>query len=158
IYAALEEFESEVRRFRESAGRGMNVTLPFKHRAYAMAGDRSARAEEARAVNTLSFDGERIAGDNTDGAGLIRDITCNLRVPLEGKRILLMGAGGAAYGVCGPLLDERPASLTIANRTLDKAHALRDRFAQSRPGTSAIDVAPYANLDKVEFDLVINAT
>lgn len=156
VFAAPDEFEAVVERFRAAGGRGMNVTLPFKHRAYDLASQRSPRAEAAQAVNTLSFGAGAIAGDNTDGVGLVRDLVQNLGCPLHGRRILLMGAGGAAYGVCRPLLDEAPASLTIVNRTPAKAEALRQRFAAST--RVEIDAAGYEALSGHAFDVVVNAT
>src|SRR5512132_1019439 len=113
VSASDERFESAVELFRNQGGRGMNVTLPFKHRAYALANHRSERAEEALAANTLAFRGDVVFADNTDGYGLVRDLTVNLGCMLRGRRILLMGAGGASYGVCGPLLDEGPAELIV---------------------------------------------
>jgi shikimate dehydrogenase len=104
LSAEPDEFENVVDRFRREGGRGMNVTLPFKHRAFALANGRSARAVQAEAANTLTFRDGAVAADNTDGVGLVRDLTSNLGCTLNGARVLLMGAGGAAYGVCGPLL------------------------------------------------------
>jgi shikimate dehydrogenase len=114
-------FREAVDRFRAAGGRGVNVTVPFKLDAFELASERTGRATQAGAVNTLAFDGARVIGDNTDGAGLVRDIVRNRGFAIAGKRVLLMGAGGAARGVVLPLLDEQPASLAIANRTADKA-------------------------------------
>jgi shikimate dehydrogenase len=157
LHSELDEFERVVECFRQSGGRGMNVTLPFKHRAFALAQERTARAEAAQAANTLTFTDGRIAADNTDGAGLVRDLAENLGCSLRGARILLLGAGGAAYGVCGPLLDQRPSRLVIANRTVEKARALCERFA---PGHEDIarEALGYSQLDAESFDVVINAT
>jgi shikimate dehydrogenase len=157
IYAELDEFEAVVRRFREEGGRGLNVTVPFKHRAYALAQKHAARSEQAQAANTLKFDPDCIFGDNTDGVGLVRDIMQNAGCALAGSRILLMGAGGAAYGVCGALLDERPSVLDIANRTADKALALRDHLFRVRAG-AGISALAYESLAGREYDFVINAT
>jgi shikimate dehydrogenase len=157
LYSGLDEFESVVERFRENGGRGMNVTLPFKHRAFALAHERTARAEAAQAANTLTFTESRIAADNTDGAGLVRDLVENLGCSLRGARILLLGAGGAAYGVCGPLLDERPSRLVVANRTVEKARTLCERFAAAHEDI-ALEAAGYSQLDADSFDIVINAT
>ena len=158
IYSRPDEFEAVVERFRVDGGRGMNVTLPFKHRAYALAQDRTQRAAQAQAVNTLTFTAGRIAGDNTDGIGLVRDITVNLAYSLRARRVLLMGAGGASYGVCGPLLDEAPATLTVANRTVAKAVALCANFKRIHERGRAIAGVGYADLAGSEFDLVVNAT
>jgi shikimate dehydrogenase len=157
IFCEEGAFVATVRRFRDEGGRGLNVTVPFKHEAYELATRRSARAELAGAVNTLSFDGDEIAGDNTDGAGLVRDITQNIGRMLPGKSILLLGAGGASFGVVGPLLDETPAALVIANRTESKAEALAQRFAK-QAAQCRFAASSYAALAGKCFDVVINAT
>ena len=150
-------FADDVEAFRDAGGRGLNVTVPFKLDAYAWATERTDRATQAGAVNTLTLDGEKIIGDNTDGAGLVRDIGERLGVEIAGRRVLLMGAGGAARGVLLPLCGERPVRIAIANRTADKARALALRFL---PHASGIDIAggPYAAFSGETFDLVINAT
>jgi shikimate dehydrogenase len=157
LHSDIDEFEAVVERFRRSGGRGLNVTLPFKHRAFALAHARTRRAAEAQAANTLSFADGEIAADNTDGSGLVRDLTANLGCALRGARILLLGAGGAASGVCGPLLDERPSRLVIANRTVAKARALCERFASMRESI-VLEASGYAQLTADSFDVVINAT
>jgi shikimate dehydrogenase len=157
LSAEPDEFEQVVDRFRRDGGRGMNVTLPFKHRAFALAGERSARAVEAEAANTLVFRERHVAADNTDGVGLVRDLAANLGCTLNGARILLLGAGGAAYGVCGPLLEEGPSRLVVANRTLGKAVALCERFRTTHHGVS-IGAVGYGVLAREQFDVVINAT
>jgi shikimate dehydrogenase len=157
LHAELEDFEAAVRRFREGGGQGLNVTLPFKHRAYATADHRSERAEQAQAVNTLSFAGDAVSGDNTDGIGLVRDLAQNLEFAVGGARVLLMGAGGAAYGVCGSLLAQQPAALVVANRTRGKAVELAARFAKGFAGAD-IAARDYEELSGSTFDLVINAT
>ena len=158
LFAPEDAFESAVQRFRDEGGRGLNVTLPFKHRAFALAGNRSVRAGHALAVNTLSFEAGAIHGDNTDGAGLVRDLVVNLGFALRGRAILLMGAGGASYGVCGPLLDEKPAALAVANRTIAKAVALCRHFQDVRSDAGALSASGYGDLAGKRFDLVINAT
>ena len=158
LFAPEHAFETAVQRFRDEGGRGLNVTLPFKHRAFALAAKRSARAEHALAVNTLSFDGGAIHGDNTDGAGLVRDLVVNLDFALRGRTILLMGSGGASYGVAGPLLDQGPAALVVANRTVEKAVALTRHFEALRTDTDVLSARGYAELRGQKFDLVINAT
>jgi len=154
LLAPLAGFAACVADFRARGGKGVNVTLPFKLEAYQMATRLSVRAEQAQAVNTLKFDSGAIFGDNTDGAGLVRDIETNLGFALAGRQVLLMGAGGAARGAVLPLLEKRPATLVIANRTPDKAHALALHFA--RRGKCA--ACGYAELAGRRFDLVINAT
>lgn len=159
LLAPLAGFAQTVEAFRSRGGQGCNVTLPFKLEAFRLATESSPRARTAQAVNTLKFDGTAIFGDNTDGVGLIRDIRENLGCPIEGKRVLLMGAGGAAQGVLAPLLEERPATLVIANRTPEKAENLAGhirRLARFRP--LFIGAGPYPELKGKQFDLVINAT
>lgn len=158
IHAPEDAFEDAVERFRSAGGRGLNVTLPFKHRAFALATARTARAAHALAVNTLAFEDGAIRGDNTDGAGLVRDLTVNLGLTLRGRTIALLGAGGASYGVCELLLDENPAALVVANRTLDKATALCRHFADSHANGGALSACGYEDLRGRGFDLVINAT
>ena len=154
--AAVEVFRS----IKRGAARGANVTVPFKEEAFRLATRRTPRAEAAGAVNTLSFDADGILGDNTDGAGLVRDLKQNLGCDPGGRRILLLGAGGAARGVILPLLLEGPAELLIANRTEETAARLALEFARL-PGC-AVEVKPdgtgFPGLSGRSFDLVINAT
>jgi shikimate dehydrogenase len=154
LLAPLDGFRATVENFRAEGGMGLNVTLPFKLEAYELAHERSDRAADAQAVNTLKFDGSTLYGDNTDGVGLLRDIEHNLRFPMQGRSILLMGAGGAAQGVIGPLLSVRPERIVIANRTIEKALRLAERFAERGP----ISASSYAALAGQRFDIVINAT
>lgn len=156
--APLHGFVDSVHEFIAMGGKGMNVTVPFKLEAHALATQLTQRASAAQAVNTLQFlpDG-RILGDNTDGAGLVRDLTHNLNVTLTSKRILLLGAGGAAQGVILPLLGEKPATLTIANRTASKASALAELFAAER-GDTKLSGSGFGELSGEAFDVVINAT
>jgi shikimate dehydrogenase len=146
-----------VARFRAEGGRGLNVTVPFKLEAFALADRRTPRAEAAGAVNTLALGADGILGDNTDGAGLVRDLSLNLHCPLAGRRILLLGAGGATRGALLPLLDSAPARLCIANRTRHKAVELAQGFAV-HAGTTRIDGYGFEALAGERFDLVINAT
>jgi len=154
ILAPVDGFVAAVGRFRAQGGRGLNVTVPFKLDAFSVSTTLTERASSAGAVNTLKFDGDSALGDNTDGAGLVADITIRLGVPLTGKRILLMGAGGAARGVVLPLLEQKPALLAIANRTVDKAIALAARW------TSQGDVrgGAYGDFADDNFDVIVNAT
>ena len=165
IDAPLDGFPAAVAAFRAAGGRGGNVTVPFKFEAYALADERSERAEAARAVNTLTFADGRIRGDNTDGVGLVRDISVNLGVGIEGKRVLMVGAGGAAFGVLKPLLDAAPARLVIANRTLVKAEEAADILSRiparagQRPNTLVeVTAKRFEALPGESFDIVINAT
>jgi len=154
IEPPLDGFAAAVAAFRARGGRGANVTMPFKLEAFALATHPSERARLAGAANALKFDGDRIYAENFDGVGLVNDIERNLGYPLAGKRVLLLGAGGAARGVVLPILQRTPAALTIANRNVPKALALRDMFAQYGPLT----VGSYADLGNASFDVVLNAT
>jgi len=154
ILAPRDGFAGAVAAFRAAGGKGLNVTVPFKLEAFALATERTERAEQAGAVNTLKFDGEDALGDNTDGAGLVHDIQDHLGFALAGKRVLIMGAGGAARGVVLPLLREQPASITIANRTVEKAQVLERRFARG----GQVEGGDYARLAGRQFDIIINAT
>jgi len=129
LLCPLDGFEASVREFAAAGGRGCNVTLPFKFEALRLAARCSERARLAGAANTLRFDADGWFADNTDGIGLVRDIEHNAGVPLAGRRVLLVGAGGAGAGVLGPLLAARPAELVLANRSADKAQALVARHA-----------------------------
>lgn len=155
--APLDGFVASVLAFRSEGGRGMNVTVPFKLEAFALANHHSPRAKAAGAVNTLAFRGDEIFGDNTDGAGLVRDLTHNLGVGLRGQRVLLLGAGGAARGVILPLMAEGPAALTIANRGVDKARGLCEQF-EPAAGETRLAAAALANLSGPGYDIIINAT
>lgn len=148
-------FAAAAARFFAEGGKGMNVTLPFKLDAFAFADRRSERAQRAGAANTLWLADGRVHADNTDGPGLVRDLSCNLAWPLQGARVLLLGAGGAVRGVLAPLLACRPASITIANRNVARAHALAASFADMGP----VSACAYAELVPGQrFDLVINGT
>lgn len=155
--APLEGFAASVQQFVDAGGKGANVTVPFKLEAYALAHRLSARAAMAGAVNTLTFSTGEIIGDNTDGIGLVRDITQNAGMPIHGRRVLLLGAGGAARGALLPLLEEHPASLTIANRTLSKAVELVELANSSISFACEVDAKTWEQLDG-SFDLIINAT
>lgn len=151
ILAPLDGFADSVAAFIAAGGRGANVTVPFKEEAFRLANRLSPRAQRAGAVNTLSFDADGILGDNTDGAGLVADLTRNLNCTIVGKRVLLLGAGGAARGVIEPLLDQQPAALVIANRTVSRAKELAELFGRG-VRACGFDAA------NTPFDLVINAT
>ena len=157
LLAPLDSFADAVAQFRVDGGRGLNVTVPFKREAFALADAHSPRAHAAGAVNTLAFGPDGVYGDNTDGVGLVRDLRHNLGCRLEGSRILLLGAGGAARGAMLPLLGAQPASLTLANRSTDKAEALVATFREQR-GSIPLDACGFSALAGREFDVVINAT
>ncbi len=155
ILAPLNDFAATLRAFSDAGGKGANVTVPFKEEAYALTDVRSARAERAGAVNTLIFQQRGgIVGDNTDGVGLVRDLTRNLGLTLAGRRILLLGAGGAARGVLQPLLHAHPRELVIANRSAARARALAQTFADLGP----VHGGGYEMLGDARYDLLINAT
>jgi shikimate dehydrogenase len=158
LLAPLDGFEATVRGFAEGGARGCNVTVPFKSEAWALARQHSERATMAGVANTLRFDAEGWWADNTDGIGLVRDITSSAAVPLAGRRVLLIGAGGAAAGVLGPLLEQAPAQLIVANRTADKAAALVEHFgAQARARRVSLAGATL-EAPGAAFDVVINGS
>jgi len=154
LLAPMGEFAAVAGRFFSDGGRGANVTLPFKVDAFEFADSASERARLAGAANFLALRGTRIEADNTDGAGLVADLTRNLGVPLRGKRILLLGAGGAARGVIAPMLALDPAALVVANRTADRAIQLAARFST----LGAISGVTLGAIPAEPFDLVVNAT
>ena len=157
LFSELNAFVPTVQAFRARGAKGLNVTVPFKLEAFAFADALTERAQQAGAVNVLAFDGDRIRGDNTDGVGLVRDIVANLGHEVQGKRVLLLGAGGAARGAVVPLLQEAPQSLTIANRSADKARALVTQFA-AYAGACTLNAHGYAALAGQQIDIIINAT
>lgn len=155
IEAPLDDFAGAVRRFRDEGGKGGNVTVPFKREAWELADRRTGRAELAGAVNTLQFDADgTILGDNTDGIGLVRDLTVNLDTRLYDRRLLVVGAGGAVRGILGPLLEQAPRELVLANRTVARAEELAGVFAAVGP----IQPSAFGALTGRSFDLVINGT
>jgi shikimate dehydrogenase len=154
LLAPLDGFSATVRSFVAQGGCGLNVTVPFKLEAHALATGLTERARAAGAVNTLKFTNGMIEGDNTDGVGLVTDIVKNAAFPIAGKKVLLLGAGGAARGVVLPLLQEQPAELVIANRTQSKAIELVQQFSAVGGNFRASDFAALAS----PFDIVINAT
>jgi shikimate dehydrogenase len=158
IESPLDQFVATVRVFADSGARGCNVTVPFKGEAFAACTRLSDRARRAEAVNTIAFEADGWFGDNTDGAGLVRDIELNAGVALRGKRVLVLGAGGAAAGALDPLLAAHPAALVVANRTPGKAQAMIERFAA---GAARLDVPlSAASLESpgTGFDVLVNAT
>lgn len=155
IEAPEDGFSERAGAFFDAGGRGLNVTVPFKSEARAWADRASGRADAAAVANTLTrLDDGRIEADNTDGTGLVRDLLANVGLRLSGARILLVGAGGAARGVLGPLLAERPASLFVANRTPERAHSLADAFS----GDGPVHGGGFEELGGQPYDLVINAS
>lgn len=151
VEAPIAGFEQSVAEFFNQGGKGCNVTVPFKEQAYQLADELTERAQLAGAVNTLKYQEGKIIGDNTDGYGLVYDLQRYL--DLKGKRILLLGAGGAARGVIGPLLEQGVAEIVIANRTVAKA----DRLAQLFSGHGEINASEFADVNG-SFDLIVNST
>ena len=159
VLAPLDDFAHTVHGLIAQGFKGANVTVPFKLEAFAMANRLTERAQDAGAVNTLIFDAQGIIGDNTEGIGLVRDITKNIGVSFSGKRVLLIGAGGASEGVLHPILAAQPELLIITNRTLDKALNMVKRV-EARGELLYVSVSAYAfdDLHGQQFDIVINAT
>ena len=155
IHVDLGGFEQAVGNFMANGGKGLNVTVPFKGEAWALVQSRSERAERAGAVNTIILqDDGSLRGDNTDGVGLVNDLQQNHGVEIAGKRLLVLGAGGAVRGVLEPLLKAGPAALVIANRTVDKARQLAQEFA----GLGTLSACGFQDLKGEVFDVVINGT
>jgi shikimate dehydrogenase len=159
IPAPLDGFAETVELLRKEGYKGCNVTVPFKFEAFLQTNERTKRAEVAKAVNTLRFDHDIIYGDNTDGAGLVNNLKNNLNFYFNNKRILLIGAGGAAWGVSLPLLHESPKRLVISNRTIAKAEdAQRILFPFTKGTLTEFVAKKFDDLTGEQFDLVINAT
>lgn len=158
LLCPLDGFATSVRAFAAEGGRGCNVTVPFKFDAYALGAQHTERAKLAQAANVLRFDADGWLADNTDGIGLARDIEHNAGVTLRGQRVLLIGAGGAAAGALGPLIEAGAAEMVVTNRSLDKAQALVERHMRlaDKHGTS-LTARPLADCGAA-FDVVINAT
>lgn len=147
-------FYAAVTAFQAAGGKGLNITVPFKGDAYNIATIRSERAQRAGAVNTLKFSNGEIYGDNTDGIGLLRDLTNNLGISVRGKRLLILGAGGATHGILAPLLNAEPQQVVIANRTAERAVKLANDFAN----LGKIVGGGFNDLTNEQFEIIINAT
>ena len=154
IEGPLAQFAETVDAFRASGGKGLNITAPFKLDAFSYATDHSERATLAGAANAMKFEGNSVFAENFDGVGLVRDVVHNLKFALKGKRVLMLGAGGAARGALLPFLSEEPAILVIANRTLSKAQDL----AQIGSKYGSVSSCDYSDLRTENFDVVFNAT
>lgn len=149
-----EHFTQAVTRFFDEGGKGLNCTVPLKELAWQFADVKSRRAQQSKAVNTLALQADgKILGDNTDGIGLVADLSGHHQVSLTGARVLILGAGGAARGILGPILEQNPQTLVVANRTPAKAEELASAF-------SGADIAGcgFGDLQGAKFDLIINAT
>lgn len=155
ILAPLDGFAATINTLLAQGYKGVNVTVPFKFEAFQLCHALTKQASLAGAVNTMKMTEHGIWGNNTDGDGLIRDITHNLKVTIQGKRVLLLGAGGAAEGVFQPLLAEKPALLVVANRTLDKAEKI---VSKSHDKAEQCSASTFEDLKQQVFDIIINAT
>lgn len=158
VLVPLDGFAEAVRAFAASGARGCNVTVPFKFEVPALAARLTPRAALARAANTLRFDPDGWFADNTDGVGLVRDIEANEGVRLAGRRVLLVGAGGAAAGVLGPLIDARPAQVVVTNRTAARADELVDRHRGLAADRGVALAAAPLDAPGRDFDVVVNAS
>ncbi len=154
--APLADFTGELQRFLDVGGVGANVTVPFKRDAFSLARNASLRAQQAGAANFLMWRGDHWYCDNTDGAGLVRDIEVNLQISLKDKSVLLLGAGGAARGVIGPLLLRSPKQMVVVNRTAERATELVAAY-ENQYAVSALTVDAFI-AQSMKFDVVINAT
>ena len=152
-------FEKQLQTLIQAGYSGVNVTVPFKEKAWALADRLSPRARDAEAVNTLIFqDDGLIAGDNTDGIGMTRDMINNHHILIKHRRILILGAGGAARGVLGPLLAQSPELISIANRTVQRAIDLVEQFSDPTKHDTELEALAYQDLEHQRYDLIINAT
>lgn len=155
LEASPEQFETAVLGFAAAGGKGMNVTVPHKEAAFQICRSHGSEAKEAGAVNTISFRSGGPHGDNTDGTGFIRDLCENHQQSIAEKRVLLLGAGGAARGIIRPILGEKPAFVVLANRTIERAAALQDDL----DSPAGLSICRFDQLEELEnFDIVINAT
>lgn len=148
-------FDISLNEFFNQGGKGLNCTVPLKELAWKRADKLSPRAQFSKAVNTLALQGDgTLLGDNTDGLGLVADLTNNHNIPLANSRILILGAGGASRGIIAPLMEKSPVHIVIANRTVEKAKILSSEFSQ----LGAVSACGYDDLEQKKFDLIINAT
>ena len=154
IEGQVGRFDEAVDEFRRQGAKGLNITTPFKLDAFEYVDELSEGARAAGAVNCMKFEADRVLGQNFDGVGLVRDIVQNLGFPMTGRRVLLLGAGGAARGLVQPFLSQSPSQFVIVNRTLLKAQQLADMFSQ----LGRIEVSSYSDLNEAGFDIVVNAT
>ncbi len=159
VLSPLDEFQLTVETLISQKLSGVNITLPFKKEAYHLASQHSQHAKIAEAVNTFEFKDKEIIGHNTDGIGLVRDLEQNLHIDLQGKKILLIGAGGAAEGVIYSLLEKNPLDLTLTNRTIEKSNIMKNKMNDYAKHLNVnLNVIDITKLPQQYFDLIINAT
>jgi shikimate dehydrogenase len=158
LLAPLGGFAQTVDAFRAAGGRGMNVTAPFKLDAFAYATDLAPSARMAGAVNAMKFEGDKVYAENFDGVGLVRDVVHNLGCTLQGRRVLVLGAGGATRGALLPILSQSPSEVVIVNRTVSKALELVELAGKHQSGSVPVRGLGYADLGAQTFDVVFNAT
>jgi len=159
ILSPPDEFKNTIHKLIAQKLNGANVTLPFKKEAYKLASQHSNHAKIAEAVNTLEFKDDQIIGHNTDGIGLVRDLEQNLNINLKSKRILLIGAGGAAEGVICSLLEKEPSELTLTNRTIEKSHVIQNKMdVHAKSFNVNLNVTEITKCPHQYFDVIINAT
>jgi shikimate dehydrogenase len=159
VLSPLDQFKQTLQTLITRKLNGANVTLPFKKEAYELASSRSNHAKFAEAVNTFEFKGGEIIGHNTDGIGLVRDLEQNLDIDLNSKKILLIGAGGAAEGVIYSILEKKPTELTLTNRTIEKSIAIKNKMNENAVSFNvSLNVIEMAKLPHHYFDVIINAT
>jgi shikimate dehydrogenase len=159
VLSPLDQFKNTMHQLIQQKFTGANVTLPFKKEAYQLATTHSSHAKIAEAVNTLEFKENEIIGHNTDGIGLVGDLEQNLNVDLKSKKILLIGAGGAAEGVIYSMLEKKPSELMLTNRTIEKSRAIKNKMDMHAKGFNVnFNVIEIAKLPHQYFDLIINAT
>ena len=159
ILSPLDEFKNTIHQLIAQKVSGANVTLPFKKEAYELAGQHSNHAKIAEAVNTLEFKNDEIIGHNTDGIGLVRDLEQNLNIDLKSKKILLIGAGGAAEGVIYSMLEKKPSELILTNRTIEKSNVIQNKMdVHAKSFDVNLNVIEIAKCPHQYFDVIINAT
>jgi shikimate dehydrogenase len=159
ILSPLDQFKQTIKTIIAKKLSGANVTLPFKKEAYTLANEYSQQAKIAEAVNTFEFKNERIIGHNTDGIGLVRDLEQNLHIHLANKKILLIGAGGAAEGVIYSILEKKPSQLTLTNRTIEKSIAIKNKMHEYAESFGVdLNVVEIKQIPHQYFDVIINAT
>ena len=159
VLSPLDQFKNTMHQLIQQKFTGANVTLPFKKEAYQLATTHSGHARIAEAVNTLEFKEDEIIGHNTDGIGLVRDLEQNLDTHLKNKKILLIGAGGAAEGVIYSMLEKKPSELTLTNRTIEKSNVIQNKMdVHAKNFNVNLNVTEIAKLPHQYFDLIINAT